>query len=80
LDDGRPIYMTGIMAASIPDFRVPDDLAERDQWVLWRYESRYGRPTKVPYQASGKPADSTNPGTWTMFEDALGAWSRNPQR
>jgi len=28
---------------------VPDDLGERDQWVLWRYEERNGRATKVPY-------------------------------
>ena len=28
---------------------APDDLTERDQWVLWRYEERDGRTTKVPY-------------------------------
>jgi hypothetical protein len=68
------------VTASIPGFRLPDDLTERDQWVLWRYEPRNGKPTKIPYQASGKPADSTDPGTWATFEDALGAWCRNRQR
>jgi hypothetical protein len=30
-------------AAPLPNFRVPDDLTERDQWVLWRYEERNGQ-------------------------------------
>jgi primase-polymerase (primpol)-like protein len=68
------------LQTSIPHFRVPDDLTERDQWVLWRYESRKDKPTKIPYQVSGKPADSTNPGTWATFGDALGAWRGNRQR
>lgn len=42
--------MTGITLAPVPNFPLPDDLAERDQWVLWRYEARDGKPTKVPYQ------------------------------
>jgi primase-polymerase (primpol)-like protein len=33
---------------SVPDFHVPNDLAEFDQWVLWRYEKRKGKITKVP--------------------------------
>jgi len=31
------------------DFRLPDDVTELDQWVLWRVES--GR--EVPYSAKG---------------------------
>ncbi len=69
-----------ITSTPIPGFRVPSDLTELDQWVLWRYEARQGKRTKVPYQASGKPADSTNSGTWTTFEEALGTWCRNRQR
>lgn len=35
----------------VPTFNlhVPDDLRERDQWVLWRNEARNGTQTKVPY-------------------------------
>jgi primase-polymerase (primpol)-like protein len=66
-----------MMATAI---RVPDDLTERDQWVLWRYETRNGKLTKIPFQASGKPADSTNPGTWTTFEVALSRWCWNRPR
>jgi hypothetical protein len=72
--------MTGTVSTSVADFRVPDDLTERDQWVLWRFEARKGKPTKVPYQANDKPADSTNPGTWTTFDEALRALRRNRQR
>lgn len=72
--------MTRTLSVALPDFRVPDDLTERDQWVSWRYETRNGKPTKVPYQPSGSRADSTDPGTWTTFEQALSAWCRNRQR
>jgi len=72
--------MTGAASQSMPDIAVPDDLAELDQWVLWRYEMRNGRRTKVPYQVSGERADSTAPGTWASFEEMLYAWRSNRQR
>jgi primase-polymerase (primpol)-like protein len=58
---------------------APDDLVERDQWVVWRYESRNGGPsTKVPYRADGHgKASSTDPVTWTSFEEAHAAYLRN---
>jgi primase-polymerase (primpol)-like protein len=30
-------------------FRVPDNLSELDQWIVWRSEQRDDKPTKVPY-------------------------------
>jgi putative DNA primase/helicase len=69
--------MTAQVSVSLTDLRVPDDLTELDQWVLWRYEQRNDRPTKVPYQVSGDLADSTDPATWASFEDALNIWHRN---
>jgi putative DNA primase/helicase len=72
--------MTASLPLSIADFRVPDDLTELDQWVLWRYESRQDKYTKVPYQTSGKRADSTDPGTWTTFAEAFNTWNRNRER
>lgn len=47
---------------------VPATLRERSQWILWRNEERNGEPTKVPYQANGQFAKSTDPATWTTFE------------
>lgn len=69
--------MTAFSPAAIT---VPDDLAEYDSWVVWRYETRDGKPTKVPYQVSGRRADSTDPGTWTTYENALAAFEQQPER
>jgi primase-polymerase (primpol)-like protein len=60
--------------------RVPDSLSELPQWLLWRYEGRNDKRTKVPYQVTGKPASSTDPRTWETFETVLNAWSKAPQR
>jgi hypothetical protein len=57
---------------------VPDDLSERDQWVLWRYEERNGRTTKVPYRLGRRYASSTDPGTWASFEAVASEWRRAP--
>jgi len=51
---------------------VPDELKALNQWVLWRYETREKKPTKVPYCARTMArASSTNPATWASFDDAL---------
>jgi hypothetical protein len=63
-----------------PSIAVPDDLRELDQWLLWRYEARNGRQTKVPCQVSGAPASSTDPATWTTYDKALAAWQQHPER
>jgi Primase C terminal 1 (PriCT-1) len=72
--------MNGTATQPSSGFRVPDDLSEYDQWVLWRYEARQGKRTKVPYQVNGKPASSTNRCTWTTFEEARTVLVRNPRR
>jgi putative DNA primase/helicase len=66
--------------ASMQDFSVPDDLAELDQWVLWRYETKAGRRTKVPFQLSGVAADVSDRRTWSSFETALHVWRRQARR
>ena len=38
------------------------------QWVLWRYEDRKGRWTKVPRQPDGSPASSIDAETWAPFD------------
>lgn len=51
---------------------IPVVLRERDQWVVWRYEKRAGRRTKIPYDPrTGGNASAADPGTWTAFD---GAW------
>ncbi|NLT34279.1 MAG: hypothetical protein GXX83_00030 [Gaiellales bacterium] len=54
---------------------IPAELQALAQWVVWRYEWRKGKWTKVPYQAA-RPrveASSTDPATWGTFEQALAA-------
>lgn len=50
--------------------RIPDDLIELDQWVLWRLVARGdGKPTKVPFRINGQPASTTDPTTWDTYEN-----------
>jgi len=44
---------------------IPEELAERPQWVCWRYEQRDNELTKVPYTDTGWRASSTDLMTWT---------------
>jgi hypothetical protein len=60
-----------------PNLLVPDDLAERDQWLLWRRETVAGRETKVPYSARGHRASSTNPKDWAAFSNVVDVWRRH---
>jgi len=61
--------------SEVATFCVPDNLAEWDQWLLWRRE----RETKVPYSANGRRASSTDPATWCSYEEALEVWRKHPQ-
>lgn len=56
---------------SIEIKNIPEELKKTRQWVMWNYETREGKPTKVPYQTNGKKAASDNPDTWTNFGDVL---------
>lgn len=57
------------------------ELAPRPQWVLWRYETRNGKRTKVPYSAlTGRPASTTKKQTWTKYDSAIDAMVKNGDR
>jgi hypothetical protein len=49
---------------------IPQQLKERNQWVLWKLVARgTEKPTKVPFSArSLKHAKSTDPTTWESYE------------
>lgn len=51
---------------------IPAELRERPQWVNWVWEWRDGKWTKPPRYVNGqvRSASSTDPTTWTSFEDA----------
>jgi primase-polymerase (primpol)-like protein len=58
---------------------IPQELAERPQWVVWKLEERGGRETKVPYDAKVTPdkkmrrASTTDLMTWATFDEAKAA-------
>lgn len=44
---------------------IPFELKIRQHWVVWRYERRDGKRTKVPYTPDGRRADVTDSKTWS---------------
>lgn len=56
---------------------VPADLTDYDQFVLWRYELRNQKKTKVPYRVDGRMASVTRPEDWTSFEAARAVWRQD---
>lgn len=60
-----------------PD-KIPADLRNHAQWILWRNIVRESGPTKVPFGVDGKTASSTNPDTWATFDEAHAAY--DPER
>jgi len=39
------------------------------RWVNWKLETRKGKTTKLPYQINSKLASSTNPETWSTYDE-----------
>jgi putative DNA primase/helicase len=66
------------MTATIPAVQVqniPTELGERRQWVVWRYEERDGKRTKVPYvPGTHRRASHSDLMTWRNFSRALQAY------
>ncbi len=50
---------------------IPSELKARPQWILWKYEERNGKRTKVPYQPNGEMAQANNRSTWSTFATAV---------
>lgn len=49
--------------------RVPSELLEYKQWVLWRRAEVHGRATKIPISPwSGKAAACDKPQTWSTYK------------
>jgi primase-polymerase (primpol)-like protein len=56
-----------------PRMKLPPELTECRQWILWRYEQRADstKPTKVPHTCTGHKASTTKPDHWSGFPYAL---------
>jgi hypothetical protein len=60
-----------------PDLsKIPKELTDRPQWVVWKIETRDDKPTKVPYCAADptKKAKADEPDTWGTFSQAAETW------
>lgn len=58
-------------ALAVNPMPIPDELRALRQWVVWKYERRRDKWTKVPYQRNSRKAQVTNPGTWCSFDEAM---------
>ena len=57
---------------------LPAELKKLRRWVRWRLEAgANGKPTKVPYQVNGYKADSTNPSTWSTYQEVVAGQTIN---
>jgi hypothetical protein len=72
------VAIANINDTSVITANTPQCLRTRRQWVCWRLEKRPdGKTTKVPYAAAtGGKASTTDPGTWTTFEQAIEVYGR----
>lgn len=59
------------MVSGVDFDRFPPELRALPQWVVWRVEERGDKPTKVPYAVDGRPASTTDPGTWAALDMAI---------
>lgn len=57
---------------------IPDEMKEYHQWILWRkiWNDKRQKYDKLPYQANGKKASSTDPSTWTSYADAIASYNK----
>lgn len=66
-----------MMAAIDPNFDlIPREIKNLPNWVLWRFEERDEKLTKVPHTPQNRKADSTDPHTWSAFETAKRAYDK----
>ena len=68
--------MTVRPAIILPPALAPLGNKRRRRWVLWRWETRKGKPTKPPLRADApsRHADATDPSTWTDLSTAVAAY------
>lgn len=50
---------------------IPAELKSLPQWILWKFETRNGKQTKVPCQVTGEMAQANNRRTWSTFATAV---------
>ena len=70
----KPTMQGDLLDDSLPALQ---ELQQHPHWVLWRYEERDGKATKVPYSAiTRKRAAVDNPATWASYVKARAVLAR----
>lgn len=65
-------------ASEYPVSNIPEPLKELDQWVGWRRINKEDRTIKMPVNIhTGAAASSSDPRTWSSFEDALAYFAKH---
>lgn len=49
---------------------IPTQLTKSDRWLRWKPIKRNGTTTKMPITLTGQPASSSDPETWSSWNDA----------
>lgn len=56
---------------------IPAELTSRPQWLIWRYQEREGKSTKVPVDPkNGRSGRVDDPATWAAYDQACAATER----
>lgn len=63
-------------ARDIQFSNIPDEMKNARRWVLWRFEQKGDKWTKVPYRPNNAKASSTDSKTWSSYDDVVGAYFR----
>ncbi|WP_107840922.1 DUF927 domain-containing protein [Metasolibacillus meyeri] len=53
--------------------QIPDELQAITRWIVWKFETKGSKRTKVPYQPNGSFAKTNDPTTWCYFYEAVEA-------
>jgi hypothetical protein len=59
---------------------LPSELLTYNHWVAWKYETRNGKPTKIPVDPkTGYNAATNQPGTWGSYEETISFLGARPE-
>lgn len=53
--------------------QIPTELQDITRWIVWKFETKNGKQTKVLYQPNGNYAKTNDPTTWGYFHEAVTA-------
>ncbi|MDQ1255197.1 MAG: hypothetical protein QG646_4476 [Euryarchaeota archaeon] len=78
INDYTNIDRIAVGPTTIDSEAYPSEMKDYDPWLLWKLEPQAkGKPKKVPYCTSGYKASSTNPETWSSFDEAFDTYQNS---